>query len=424
MPPVKPTKSNSRNNAGHAPYQVGSSANRMRRLQERISLNGKSASVRLLQLMRDNKDKMTDEVRETMESLLLLPFANTKVLTDIDLLALYNYPLNGRVKQQQYNTLAWMMDKYSRTPGAGSLADVRLSSEGVVTGRPGFPAYTQKYMKAVEDKTGPNPNNARRHLVAWHTIRALMNLLIKNYDDQDAVVGMDTKEEEKKDDAELSISDKVKRVAQLLENISAPNVPDAVSKEADDKLQNMPKSPFGGHGDAGKIIFRSLFIMFGNPLNLWWGNLSANSRLPGIYNNTVDKMKNQKNQGELLTLASTWTSVEDNTINATAYLVAGMAINEANEKMPVGTSEQDAFNLMLEQANIALTLLEVDFQPASLFEAGELLREDRKDLILLGCQLHEQKIAMEQGRAFDEAKVMEFFTLMHRYPNPIADQSN
>lgn len=422
MPPVRSARAAKLKAARRAPYRLVGSGNRMGRLRQRISIMGNPARVRIRQLMRANSEKMTAEVRETMNSLLRLPLADEKVLTDTDLLALYNYPLVYGVKQIQYNTLAWLMGSYRRTPGAGNLADVSLSSEGVVIGRPGFSAYTQKYMKAIEDRTGPNPTNARRHVVAWHTMRELMNLLIKHIDDQHAVGETDSEEEEKEEDAELPISGKVQRVAQMLNAIDVSKVPDAVVKEANDILQKMPDRPFGGHGDAGKAIFRSLFIMFGNPLNLWWGNSKANSRLPGIYTRTVNKMKAEGTKEKLLALADTWTTVEGDTIDATACLVAGLAIKEAAEKIPEGTSEQAALTIMLEQANTALVLLEVDFQPGSLAEAAEIRREDRNELFSLGFQLHEQKIAMEQGRYFEPAKVMAFFTLMHRYPDPVAVQ--
>lgn len=424
MPKAKPGNGKSRGARRQTPYQVQSPGNRVRRLLQRMSTRKKPARERIRQLMSENEGKMTDEVRKTMNSLLSMPIAEREIMTDLDLLVLYNYPLNYRVKQIQYNTLAWLMGSYRRTPGAGSLADVSLTAQGVVTGRPGFSVYTQQYMKAIEDKTGHNPTNARRHVVAWHTIRSLMNLLISSIDGQPAAAQTDSEEEEKNDDAELSADQRVQRVAQMLSAIDASKVPDAVKSEADDLLKKMPDRPFGGHGDAGKTILRSLFIMFGNPLNLWWGNSRANSRLPGIYTRTMNKLKAEGTKEKLLALANTWTTVEGETIDATARLVAGMAIKEADDEMAGRTPEQTAIAIMLEQASTALVLLEVDFQPGSLAEAAEIWREDRSELIAMGCQLHEQRIAMELGRYSDPAEVMTFFALMHRYPDPVAQQQN
>jgi hypothetical protein len=351
-------------------------------LLHRDFLGGRTAGGYVAMLLGTADDALlTPDIQGQLRALMQHPAADTPASTAMDVLAAFNYPLVDGVTRTQYNALRWVMGTSDRAPGAGSLGDLKVTTDGEIDGRPGFPAYTQGHHR-------PDPVEARRHVVAWHRIRSLMNQMIS------ALGGVNNAADEL---GQLKIE-----------------VPKQVSDEADRLLARRPDRVAGGFGANGKLLLRILFIMNGNPDNLWVGSSAVNSQLPGIYKRTVDAIEKCQSLAGIVELAKTWEAAPDtDQIDDTArravaremlvywHAIAGLPETEAN---PDG-----ARHGFVRQAELTLKDLEVDLTPGSRVEGGRVRDERLARIGTLGRLLH--------GEEFHTRTVLALFQELLLYPN-------
>jgi len=337
---------------------------------------------------------MTTEIRQNIAVLLKHTNANDVVGVDDEdggWARHFAYPLVDNVSRIQYESLLYAMGVGDRrNPGAGSFGDLKLVKTGdneadiMIMGRPGFPSYTLKGLR-------PNPAQARRHIVAWHNIRSRMNRMIAWY----------------------GVSGTAERLREL-----KVSVPEEVKMEADKCLGKLSAKALGGYGEDGKTILRYLFYMNGNLKNLWLGNSPINSGLPGIYKRTMDKINEAKSPEALVDLAKQWVGAPpSDSIDDTARRYAAMTILDIHEafKEVIGEEEIEAEDLnqrvlngLRYQADLALSLLEVDLQPGSPQEAQNLNQEHHGGVAALGYMMH--------GGAYDAGEVGSLFSMLLDYP--------
>lgn len=287
----------------------------------------------------------------------------------------------------QYHSLQWVLDRRNISPGSGGLGTLSIVN-GQVEGRPAFAPWTQEYLRN-------NPAQARRHIIAWHLLRDLMNELINN--NPAGIAG----------------------VAQSLGSL-AILAPDEVLNGVVNKLEQVPARTYGDMGEVGKVILKILYIMNSNPGNLWLGNSIVNSLLPGIRKRSMDALEAASSLQMLIDLARYWASEEDrDTVDSTAHVVTGMTILRYWEETSKYINNEEEYRAVwersLELARNSLEHLEIDLTPGSKEEAANLADKSSGMLSILAMLLHRDRSQPDLIR--------DLFGILLTYPEPETDGS-
>lgn len=177
--------------------------------------------------------------------------------------------------------IRWFEDIESKSGPTGLRTLKVLAGDGGVKleGRPGFPKVTGN-LKDLK----PRPGEHRRHILAWHDLRKFM---------------------------ELAYSSKKKTVVDAIKE--AIEHPDGLAKEAIAEGQALLDKG-KGHKDDDQTLKLGLFVMNGNPRNLWRGrgkiNVTINSAAIAMAKD-LDRVTTYEGLKEL---AATWRAADSSPI--------------------------------------------------------------------------------------------------------------
>jgi hypothetical protein len=151
-----------------------------------------------------------------------------------------------------------------------------------ITGRPDFPSSTKKAVKI-------KPREHRRHIIAWHSIREFMTI---EYQRNDKLAELISKRLEETMESNEAVKEGVKfasgKKAEEIENYK-------------DELRHLSKID---------ILKLGLFIMNGNPKNLWSGSGKVNSTINTSSMHIQKQLYAVSSVGELKSLISAWKEVK------------------------------------------------------------------------------------------------------------------
>lgn len=271
--------------------------------------------------------RLAPSQRDVLGALAAKPaFAKTVATTHLDALDELN-ELKGRTTATQYALVLWTLGLRNRPPGAGNLGDLRIGKDGAIDGRPSFPKLTNEALP-------PQPGLARRHIIAWHTIRKVANRRI-------AKEGL------------KAVADEC--AALLGKAPLPPKLGDEVKTLFADGKDAWR---FGAEPDRGRAVLKALFVANGNPNNLWRGSSSVNSALPKRFEAADNVLKGFTKADDILGAALGWASDGK---SEKALVWAGLAIRDvAEDLLPEGADPDKLLELLRGVAYAALVRLESD----------------------------------------------------------------
>lgn len=163
--------------------------------------------------------------------------------------------------------LQYLLTGAGTPPGLGSLGKVKIVGTNIEE-RPGFSTMTLRDVSIM-------PGQARRHITAWHNIRAFLNKIINS-----------------KPELVIDVLDAA---------VKNGTIDKELETEADELLAKKPTAHFGTFGDStiGKKVLKAAFIMNSKIRNLWPGASLENSEIATFSKNLQTYLTVLKFTGDL-----------------------------------------------------------------------------------------------------------------------------
>jgi hypothetical protein len=226
-----------------------------------------------------------------------------------------------------------------------------LDVNGRFRGRPSFPSYT---LRAVEIKPGQH----RRHIFAWHDIREFLWIAYQGY----------------REEVIRTIGDLCANTQQLPEG----------SRKAIEEATGF--SQLKHPGDEVALLKIALFVMNGNPRNLWAGGGRVNIAINSVARSMRDDLAGVRNFNDLQRLAISWKEPGNGTpVLKTAKELGSQLIDVACEQWTTAQHKSPAKeDLHLQRAikminNWILSNLDIDVNTPDK-EKTEQVQEQWKEL--------------------------------------------
>lgn len=289
-----------------------------------------------LEVLRRNADRIDQPSRGVLQRLAgLRTLRETVAPTHLDALAALN-DLGGLTTRTQYRCVCYALGLQQTPPRAGGLSNLRLAGLEA-HGRPTFPKHTQ------EKLNHESPLSARRHILAWHAIRDLANRYVAAVKEGPAAASFARWLDEAKPKLPQAVNDDLKRI-----------FPPDGSKP--------PKAVFGGNEALGRALLPALYVMNGNPKNLWMGDSAENSAIAAKFAHAKEAILARKDANSLLAAARDWVKAAPKTNDSLWW--AGRAILDAAEDADLdGHDPGELLTLLRAVAFMGIAGLDVDEAP-------------------------------------------------------------
>lgn len=187
--------------------------------------------------------------------------------------ALNQLEIAGQISPNELRAVKWSMGMEMPPPGAATLGDLSINTQGRLQGRPGFDVTT---LTGVPIGAG----EARRHIMAWHTMRDTINGALNN--------GMTVQEV----------------VGELTVGLNAGQHP-----LRDDVLQrglDMANAAYPHANNETRQLLALMYTMNSNPDNLWPGSSQVNSTINAVSGAVHNALMGCQNEQELRDLVNGW----------------------------------------------------------------------------------------------------------------------